>query len=97
MRNFNCSPYGNQVDLDDPITYKHLPNDIDSLRTKMLSEIGYTYLYLNYWNKGWDECQKTRIEILIESFATNERENFKNVMWYKEQLFIFQNEIENMC
>ena len=34
MRKFKCSFFNNEVDLDDPITYNHLPSDkniLDSL------------------------------------------------------------------
>jgi hypothetical protein len=41
--------------------------------------------------------QRLRVYELIKNFADNERENYKNIMWYKEQVFIFEDETENMC
>jgi hypothetical protein len=100
---FTCSPFGDSVDLDNPNTYEYLPNTTKKLREIMFSEIGYVYCYLNYWHKDSIGNKKTngkqikRVEALIKNFTDNERENRTNVMWYKEQIFIFQNEIENMC
>lgn len=50
--------------------------------------------------------QRQRVYKLIKNFAENERKHIytedkvqkaKNLMWYKEQVFLFQDEIENMC
>jgi hypothetical protein len=41
--------------------------------------------------------QRQRVYALIKRFAENERENMNNVMWYKEMVFLFQDETENMC
>ena len=41
--------------------------------------------------------QRQRVYKLIENFANNRRNNYNNLMWYKEQIFLFQDEIENMC
>ena len=103
MRNFKCSFENIEVDLDDPKTYEHLPNTTKELRQIMLSEIGYTHCYMNYWHKDvfgskkYNGNQIKRIKTLIKNFTENERENSDNVMWYKEQIFLFQDEIENMC
>ncbi len=92
-----------EVDLDDPKTYKHLPQTTKELRQLMLSEIGYAYVYMNYWYEdtfsNWDSGieQKHRVEKLIACFAENERQNRDNILWYQEQIFIFQDETENMC
>lgn len=48
-----------------------------------------------YNNSGWN--QRQRIYKLIKKFAENERANYDNVKWYKEQVFLFQDETENMC
>lgn len=50
--------------------------------------------------------QRQRIYKLIKYFAENENKysytedknkKLKNLMWYKEQVFLFQDETENMC
>jgi len=101
MRKFTCSFHGNEVDLDDPKTYKQLPDNIKELRQLMLSEIGYTYCYMNFWHKDIfgdkDGGQRSRIDSLVEDFTKNERHHYDDVMWYQEQIFMFHDENENMC
>jgi len=103
MRLFKTSFDGLEVDLDDPKTYEYLPDNTKELRQIMLSEIGYVHCYLNYWHKDifgsykHNGNQIKRIKKLIKYFADNERENTNNIMWYKEQIYLFQDEIENMC
>jgi len=46
-------------------------------------------------NAAYD--QRQRVQKLIQSFADNRRNNHGNVLWYQEQIFLFQDEIENMC
>lgn len=41
--------------------------------------------------------QRQRVYKLIENFTANRRNNWKNIMWFKEQVFLFEDEIENMC
>jgi hypothetical protein len=96
MRLFTPSN-GNQVDLDDFKTYENLPQTVKELRHLMLAEIGYYHCYVNYLYPGFFDSQKPKIERLIKEFTINERANYDNVMWYQEQVFIFQDEIENMC
>ena len=103
MRKFVCHPFKNDVvDLDDPKTYEHLPKNVKDLRQKMFADIGYAYCYMNFWHKDVYEhihCdkQKERVEALVKYFTENERENYKNVLWYQEQIFLFEDETENMC
>lgn len=103
MRKYKCNPFQEQeVDLDNPKTYEYLPNTITELRQIMLSEIGYSYCYMNFWHSdifdnNIDSGQKNRVNLLIEDFTKNEKENYNNIMWYKEKIFLFQDEIENMC
>lgn len=40
--------------------------------------------------------QRKRVEVLIQNFANERRNNYGNLMWYKEQIFLFQDETENM-
>lgn len=103
MRKFKCGPFNDfEVDLDDPETYNQLPKDLKELRKLMLSEIGYTYCYMNFWHSDIfdgkrDGGQRERVNQLVKDFTENERHNYKNVLWYQEQIFLFQDEIENMC
>lgn len=102
MRKFQCR-FGEVVDLDDQTIYDYLPNTTKELRQLLLSEIGYYYCYVNFWHKEtydqWDSClsQKARVEEFINDFTKTEKENYDNIMWYKEKIFLFQEEIENMC
>lgn len=99
MREFVCSPFGEKVDLDNPETYSYLPNTTKELRQIMFAEIGMAYTYMYFWHKDvFEKCsQKERVDQLIQNFADNERENYSNVLWYQEQIFLFQDETENMC
>ena len=97
MRPFISHPDLEEVDLDDPKTYDYLPNDVESLRSLLFQEIGYYYCYVNYLHPDWDESQEKRCEILIKKYIDNWRDHMNNVLWYQEQVFIFQSEIENMC
>ena len=46
-------------------------------------------------NCGWQ--QRQRVLKLIKNFAKNRQNNYENKMWLKEQIFLFQDETENMC
>lgn len=101
MRIFKTSPFGDECDLDDPKLYSYLPDDFYELRNILFKEIGYSYWYMNYLHNysgylGF-ESQKERIHIMIKDFTDNYNENINNIMWIKEKIFLFQNEIENMC
>jgi len=95
-----CS-YNQHVDLDDPKTYNYLPKNVNELRQKMFAEIGYAFCYMNYWYKDVfgvrDGGQKERVELLVKKFTENESKNSDNILWYQEQVFLLQDEIENMC
>ena len=41
--------------------------------------------------------QRQRVYKLIKNFAENRKNNYKNILWYKEQIFLLQDETENMC
>ena len=132
MRKFTTSDSQN-VDLDNPKTYSHLPNTYDELRDIMFKQIGYAIVYMDYFpqrngffpkRKKKDKFvkfsdmfpnyeaddklieinnvaynQRLRVIELIKKFAENEREHLgdDNLMWLKEQIFIFEDETENMC
>lgn len=102
MRKFAVRPFRDHVvDLDDPSTYNHLPKDVKSLREMMLAKIGYAYCYMNFWHKDiFDSAgygQRVRVEALVKSFTENESKHYDNVLWYQEQIFLFEDETENMC
>ena len=103
MRLFTETGCGYHVDLDDPETYENLPNTVGEIRNKLLEEIGYSYVYINYWHADVDfGDQPKRINKLIENFSKNEKDHRfqpskSDVLWYQEQLFLFIDEIENMC
>ena len=125
--------WSEEVDLDNPDTYSHLPNTYSELRNLMFRHIGYTLVYMDYFpnRKGFfpkrkrkDEFikksefiadakdgdtlieinnvaynQRLRVYALIKNFAENEDKHTQdeNLMWLKEQVFLFEDEIENMC
>lgn len=100
MRPFRSSMYCDYVDLDNPETYNYLPDSPSALRDMMFEKIGYYHCYVNYWHKDWfdeDGGQKQRVEKLIKHFTENENEHFDDVLWYQEQVFLFEEETENMC
>lgn len=115
-----------KVDLDNPETYKHLPNTIKELDKMMFREIGYSICYMDYWHKdvfklerrepvlddwtdeeisqGYPEGmansgfnQRQRVYKLIENFTKNRKEKWDDIMWFKEQVFLLDDETENMC
>jgi hypothetical protein len=96
MREFRTAMMGT-VDLDDPKTYEYLPQTEKELDNKMFEEIGKALVYVKYFRPGWDKKQVKRINILIKDFADNRQKNYGNVQWIKEQVFMFQDETENMC
>jgi hypothetical protein len=100
MRNFKCA-LGEIVDLDDPETYSYLPNTCKLLDDLMFKEIGYALVYFKYFHPDWSKMDKgkqvKRVNNLIKNFADNRLQHYDDLMWRKEQVFIFQDEIENMC
>jgi hypothetical protein len=107
MRPYKCTDLSGQtVDLDNPETYKHLPTDLEELRNLMLREIGYYHCYVKYWHKDIfkgeekfksGDAQIKRVKKLIKNFTENEGDNRNNVIWCQEQIYLFQDETENMC
>ena len=100
MRKFRDA-FGFDVDLDDPSLYDKckIPNTINECESKMFEEIGYAYWYTSFRHKDWYEGnnQGERVNKLIEDFTNNLNENRQNLMWYREQIYLFQDETENMC
>jgi hypothetical protein len=100
MRNYKCSPFGDIVDLDDSDIYNYLPKNTKELRNIMFAEIGMAYCYMDFWHKDFfheDNIQRETIKKLVEFFTKFEKDNYNNIQWYQEQVFLFQDETENMC
>lgn len=101
------SLHGGHVDLDDESIYEHLPNTRDELTARMWQEIGYALSYMDYIHREsypMDSRQRIRVMELVARFWREGREELEdgtlksaNVRWLREQVFVFQDEIENMC
>jgi len=88
---------GEVVDLDVDETYSWLPQTTKELDNKMFEEIGKALVYVGYFHPDWDDKQRWRIHKLVEAFATERRNNYGDIKWLREQLFMFIDETENMC
>lgn len=102
MRKYKQHFDGVEVDLDNSEIYSFLPNTIDELDDRMFKEIGYVLCYMDYFHPDWfgkkrDGGQRKRVNKLIQNFTENRKHNYQNLMWYKEQVFLFEDETENMC
>jgi hypothetical protein len=103
MREYKTSLGGIIVNLDDPKTYEDLSKDKKILDEKMFSEIGFALCYMNIWHKDIfgkkkrDGGQKKRVMKMIESFCNERKNHYNDVLWLQEELYLFQDEIENMC
>ena len=101
------------VDLDNESIYSGLPSTEKELFNRMLQNIGYALSYMDFiWKDSFplDARQRVRVNELITKFWSEGREerwpgepereaNQKRFdpRWLKEQIFIFEDEIENMC
>jgi len=98
MREF-IDAFGEIVDLDDKVTYDYLPDTSKELRDLMFSEIGFAHWYMNYHHpeifKGHE--QEARVKKLIKQFTDGYRKTIDTPIWLKEQIYLFQDETENMC
>jgi hypothetical protein len=100
-------PHGGEVDLDDAATYEDLPKTCDELTTRMWKEIGYALSYMDFIHRDsfpLDNKQRIRVTALVARFwregheeAADNALNCSNVRWLQEQIFVFEDEIENMC
>jgi len=100
MRKFICSPYGEEVDLDDQMTYSHLPDEANQLRDILFKDFGWAKLYMDYLHSDVfkkNDKQRARIDQFMKNYSESHLENYDNILWLKEQVFLFQDEIENMC
>jgi uncharacterized FlgJ-related protein len=96
MKKFKTAHCG-IVDLDDDSTYSYMSKDIDVLRKQIHQEIGYYYCYVNYWHNPWCAKQEARVELLIEKYTKEWRDNINDLRWHQETLYIILDETENMC
>jgi len=99
-RKYKTSPCGYEVDLDNPETYNHLPKTRNQLEDKMFSEIGKTLVYMYFLHPDifTEDCQqRIRIEEFIKKFKEDRSTKYDDLMWWKEQIFLLQDETENQC
>jgi len=94
--------FGQHVDLDDESTYSNLPDNIKELNDLMYREIGYALTYMDYYHvetfkSKSGNTQRKRVKKLIADFARDRQDNYENKRWYKESIFIYKDETENMC
>lgn len=109
MREYKCTDLSDlTVDLDDPKTYEHLSQNWKELDDLMFEEIGKALVYMDFFHKEWYPVEKNgkheagyqqrvRVMSLIKNFASNRQNNYGNIIWFQEQVFLFQDETENMC
>jgi len=89
--------FGEIYDLDADETYKHLPKTARELRHAIWKEVGYCHLYFTYWHPDWCKRQIDRVEKMIYHYAQEDKKHVDDVIWLREFLFKFLDEIENMC
>jgi len=98
---------GETVDLDDDKIYAHLPAEYEPLRDRMWKEIGYALSYMDFIHREsfpMDGRQRIRVTELIAKFWREGDEELEDgtmkmvdPRWLKEQILVFEDEIENMC
>lgn len=103
MREFTTA-LGHKVDLDDPATYKYLPQEKDKVLEKLYQEVGYAHLYI--MGTKWERYSKEQVkrvreltEEISKFFGAGAGKNMwaQSTIFWQEKLFIFLDEIENMC
>lgn len=107
MREFKTSPDRRIVDLDNPDTYKHLSQDIEVVERQIYVKIGQAITYMDGHyphlypkqpgGNGSGYAQRQRVQKLIDNFALNRRDHVNDLRWYQEQIFLMQDDCENMC
>lgn len=97
MREFKTEPFGDIVDLDDDATYDYLPKTASDLDDLMFKEIGQALVYIKHFHPDHSIYQCNRIHALVTKFANNRSDHYDDIKWLREQVFIFQDETENMC
>ncbi len=95
MREYHAM--GQTVDLDDPKTYSGMSEDEKILDDQIFKSIGYYYCYVKYWYPNFYEAQEQRVHLLVSRFTSGRINNYGNIMWLQEILFLIEDETENMC
>lgn len=93
---------GDEHDLDDPKTYKRLPQTRGEVLNRLYQEVGYAHLYMmgHDWSRSESGARQVkRVNELIAEISTYFGGNIwnKSLIFWQEKLFIFLDEIENMC
>jgi len=99
MRKYRTALDG-EVDLDNPEIYDFISNDIKVLDDEMFRLIGQALCYMDYFHPEIftpRRSQRLKVNKLIKNFCSNREDNYENLLWYKEQVFLFSDETENMC
>lgn len=94
--------FGKEHDLDNQDTFNNYPDEHNILIKTMYEKIGYsiiytTYFYPEFGKEKYGKLQINRINKLIKYFSENLMNNYTNTIWLKEQLFLFEDETENLC
>jgi hypothetical protein len=108
MRPYKLTDMSNRtVDLDDVAIYAHLPSTRDELDDRMWKNIGFALSYMDYMNREsfpMDCAQRIRVTHLVARFCREGHEERgdgtlkrSDPQWLREQVFVFEDEIENMC
>lgn len=100
MARFFQPVIGPPEDLDDPKTYARFPQTIRDVQEALWRKIGYAAVYVIAHQFSESECgqkQIDRIGVLVEAVAKGQEQRGKPLIWWQEQLYLFEDEIENMC
>lgn len=101
MRIYKSNPFGYELDLDNSDNFDYLPKNMDELRNIWFKEVGYSYWYMNFLHKDvfdkFGDNQKLKINKYIQDYNDNFMQNFNNILWLQEKIFLLQDNIENMC
>lgn len=95
---------GQDIDLDDPKTYEKYDwadYTAEKLYQECMKELGYALFYTQFLHPGDWGTQTGRINEHCTKFAElghlNRKDTLENRLWLKKFLYIFVDEIENMC
>lgn len=96
--------FGKKHDLDNPKTYDYLPSSIKKLENMILRDYGWACAYIprDHSTEKLNELMDRQLE-QVEVFMDNywkyrlEKSYSKDLIWFKEQAFILENMIENLC
>ena len=99
-----CGFIHENVDLNDEKTYRRCSYrnwNCSKLLNEAYREIGFIKMYVEHYHPDWDSEQVSRIEKLLFWFGKEHRRCYGNSaegrLWLRKWLFLFKDEIENMC